>query len=152
MTPPRHPAGERVGSEWGALAKVVCDDPRRYVGATRMIGAAMGTTVPQVGAATPGGASDREAIAGLTSAEKYERLAFTFCKLGTTGLIAWVLTPPIFVLIVAAVAIALYGRALALGLTRSKCFLRKPALIIAFWAVVAVADTGWLLVSHFGRG
>lgn len=88
-------------------------------------------------------------IASLTRAEKYERLAFTFCKLGTTGLLAWLLTPPIFVLLVAAVAVALYGRALTLGLTRSRCFLRKPALIIAFWAVVAVADAGWLVWSHW---
>jgi hypothetical protein len=86
-----------------------------------------------------------DAVAGLTSAEKYERLAFTFCKMGTVGLLAWLLTPPIFVLVVAAIAVALYGRALMLGLTRSKCFLRKPALIIAFWGVVGVADAGWLV-------
>ena len=81
----------------------------------------------------------------LSSAEKYERLAFTFCKMGTTGLIAWLLTPPIFVLAVASIAIALYGRALALGITRSRCVLRKPLLIMSFWAVVAAADAAWLL-------
>ncbi len=89
--------------------------------------------------------ADTSSIANLTSAEKYERLAFTFCKMGTVGLMAWVLTPPIFVLVVALVAVALYGRALMLGLTRSKCFLRKPALIIAFWGMVGVADAGWLI-------
>src|SRR5215212_5654289 len=88
-------------------------------------------------------------IASLTRAEKYERLAFTFCKMGTIGLLAWLLTPSIFVLLVAVVAVALYGRALTLGLTRSRCFLRKPALIVAFWAVVAVADAGWLVWSHW---
>ena len=82
----------------------------------------------------------------LTSSEKYERLAFTFCKMGTIGLMAWLLTPPIFVLVVAAIAIALYGRALMLGLVRSRCFLRKPLLIIAFWSAVLVADATWLLV------
>lgn len=81
----------------------------------------------------------------LSPAQKYERLAFTFCKMGTTGLIAWVLTPPIFVLLVALVSIGLYGKAVTLGLLRSRCFLRKPFLIISFWAVVAVADTAWLL-------
>jgi hypothetical protein len=100
---------------------------------------------PFVPSAADSGASS---IAGLNSAEKYERLAFTFCKMGTVGLMAWVLTPPIFVLAVAVVAVGLYGRALMLGLTRSKCFLRKPALIIAFWAVVAVADAGWLVWSR----
>jgi hypothetical protein len=29
----------------------------------------------------------------LTKPEKYERLAFTFCKMGTVGLMAWALTP-----------------------------------------------------------
>ena len=80
-----------------------------------------------------------------TQAEKCEKAAFTFCKMGTTGLIAWVLTPPVFVLAVAAVAIVLYGRAIALGVTRSKCLLRKPTYIIGFWATVGVADAVWLL-------
>jgi hypothetical protein len=94
---------------------------------------------------SPGAVS---AYAHLSRAEKYERLGFTFCKLGTAGLLGWLLTPPIFVLAVALIAIALYVRALTLGLTRSRCFLRKPALIIAFWAVIVVADIGWLLWSH----
>jgi hypothetical protein len=80
-----------------------------------------------------------------TQAEKWEKAAFTFCKMGTTGLIAWVLTPPVFVLAVAAVAIVLYGRAIALGVTRSKCLLRKPTYIIGFWATLGVADAVWLL-------
>ena len=53
----------------------------------------------------------------LTRAQKYDRLAFTFCKMGTVGLIAWLITPPIFVLVVAVAAIYLYGRAVALGIT-----------------------------------
>lgn len=86
------------------------------------------------------------ASASLTSAEKYERLAFTFCKMGTTGLLAWALTPPVFVLIVAVVAVGLYARAVTLGVTRSRCILRKPLLIMGFWAAVAVADAAWLFV------
>jgi hypothetical protein len=93
-------------------------------------------------------ASAASAYAHLSRAGKYERLGFTFCKLGTAGLLCWLLTPPVFVLMVALAAIALYARALTLGLTRSRCFLRKPALIIAFWSVVVVADAGWLLWSH----
>ncbi len=83
----------------------------------------------------------------LNRAEKYERVAFTFCKMGTTGLICWLLTPPIFVLIVAAAAIGLYGRAVALGLTRSRCFLRRPLLIMGFWAAVVAAD-GVLILTN----
>ena len=82
----------------------------------------------------------------LTRAQKYDRLAFTFCKMGTVGLIAWLLTPPVFVLIVALGAIYLYGRAVALGITRSQCILRRPMLIMGFWTVVAAADATWLVV------
>ena len=81
----------------------------------------------------------------LTRAQKYDRLSFTFCKMGTVGLIAWVLTPPIFVLLVAVAAIYLYGRAVALGITRSQCILRRPMLIMGFWAAVAAADLTWLV-------
>jgi hypothetical protein len=84
----------------------------------------------------------------LGRAEKYERLAFTFCKMGTIGLLAWLLTPPIFVLVVALVAIALYLRAFTLGITRSRCVLRKPLLIMGFWAAVAATDATWLLLGQ----
>lgn len=82
----------------------------------------------------------------LTPAEKYERLAFTFCKLGTAGLIAWALTPPVMVLVVALVAIGLYARSVSLGSSWTKCFLRRPTLVIAVWAVIAAADAVWLFV------
>lgn len=81
-----------------------------------------------------------------TRAQKYDRLAFTFCKMGTVGLMAWIATPPIFVLVVAVVAIGLYGKALALGITRSQCVLRRPLLIMGFWTAVAAADVTWLLL------
>jgi hypothetical protein len=82
----------------------------------------------------------------LSKPEKYERLAFTFCRMGTVGLIAWLVTPAVFVLVVAVVAIALYARSITLGVSWSKCFLRRPTLIIGFWAVVAVLDAYWIFV------
>jgi hypothetical protein len=82
----------------------------------------------------------------LTRPEKYERMAFTFCRMGTVGLIAWVVTPPIFVLVVAVVAIALYAKSITLGVSWSKCFLRRPTLIIGVWAAIAAADVYWLVV------
>ena len=82
----------------------------------------------------------------LSPPEKYERLAFTFCRMGTVGLIAWLVTPAVFVLVVAVVAIALYAKSISLGVSWSKCFLRRPTLIIGFWAVVAAADLYWLVV------
>ena len=84
----------------------------------------------------------------LTRAQKYDRLSFTFCKMGTVGLIAWLITPPIFVLVVALVAIGLYGKAVALGLTRSQCILRRPLWIMGFWTAVAAADAAWLVSAY----
>jgi hypothetical protein len=82
----------------------------------------------------------------LTRPEKYERLAFTFCRMGTIGLIAWLVTPAVFVLVVAIVAIGLYLRSISLGVSWSKCFLRRPTLIVGFWAVVAAVDAYWIFV------
>ena len=82
----------------------------------------------------------------LSPPEKYERLAFTFCRMGTVGLIAWLVSPAVFVLVVAIVAIVLYAKSITLGVSWSKCFLRRPTLIIGFWAFVAVLDLYWLLV------
>ena len=83
-----------------------------------------------------------------TRPEKYENLAFTFCRMGTVGLIAWAVTPPVLVLVVAVAAIVLYARSITLGVSWSKCFLRRPTLIIGVWAVIAIADAIWL----FGLG
>jgi hypothetical protein len=84
----------------------------------------------------------------LTPPEKYERLAFTFCRMGTVGLIAWAVSPALFVLGVAIVAIVLYAKSITLGVSWTKCFLRRPTLIIGVWAAIAIADAIWL----FGFG
>jgi len=106
--------------------------------------------VGQAGPGGPGGPGGPVVRPGtyvrppMTRPEKYERLAFTFCRMGTVGLIAWLVGPAVFVLAVAIVAIVLYGRAMSLGVGWSKCFLRRPTLIIGFWAVVAVVDAYWI--------
>ena len=51
-----------------------------------------------------------------------------------------------FVLVVAIVAIGLYLRSISLGVSWSKCFLRRPTLIVGFWAVVAAVDAYWIFV------
>jgi hypothetical protein len=66
--------------------------------------------------------------------------------MGTVGLIAWAIGPAPFVLIVAVIAVALYARAITLGVGWTKCFLRRPTYIIGFWAAVAVVDAYWIFV------
>ena len=55
-------------------------------------------------------------------------------------------TGAVFVLAVSGVAVALHARAVTLQLIRSRCFLRRPVLIIAFWATVSTFDAVWLFV------
>ena len=66
--------------------------------------------------------------------------------MGTVGLIAWIASPAVLVLAVSVIAIALYAKSITLGVSWTKCFLRRPTLIIGFWGIVAVADAWWLLV------
>ena len=56
------------------------------------------------------------------------------------------MTPPIFVLVVALAAIALYAKSITLGVSWSKCFLRRPTLIIGVWGAIAIADLVWIFV------
>jgi hypothetical protein len=79
-------------------------------------------------------------------AQRWDRIAFTFCRMGTIGLITWALTPPVFILLVSAAVVVLYGRAFALGVRRSRCFLRRPALIAGTWAAIGALDAAWLFV------
>ncbi|MBA3779129.1 MAG: hypothetical protein H0X16_07515 [Chloroflexi bacterium] len=98
-------------------------------------------------AARPVAGASATTATGLaqTPAQRSERLAFTFCRLGTIGLIAWLLTPPLFVLLAAIAAVVLYGRAVLMGVRESRCFLRRPALIMGTWAGIALIDAAWLL-------
>lgn len=101
---------------------------------------------------SPARVSDAEVAVGpwsyprrvLSRPEKYERLSFTFCRMGTVGLVAWALGPALFVLLVAVTAVVLYARAISLGVGWSRCFLRRPTYIVGFWLLVAVADAYWI--------
>ena len=105
--------------------------------------------MPPVARATPGPVGPQAYVRPpLTPPEKWERLAFTFCRMGTVGLIAWALSPAVFVLIVAIVAVALYAKSISLGVSWTKCFLRRPTLIVGVWLGIAVLDAIWL----FGLG
>jgi len=82
----------------------------------------------------------------VTPQEKWERIAFTFCRMGTTGLIVWALSPAIFILLVSIASVAFYGRAVWVGVSRTRCLLRRPTLVIAFWGVIGAADAAWIFL------
>lgn len=75
---------------------------------------------------------------------KLEGLAFTFCKAATLVLIF----QKYALLIVPLLACSSYIVAYVQGVRRSRCYLRFPLLIVAFWAVV-VGLVAWQM---FGSG
>ena len=67
-----------------------------------------------------------------------------FCVLTTVALIAWLVGPPICVMLMSALGIWAYARAMRAGLQETKCFLKRPVLAMsylaaAFSAAAAVA-------------
>lgn len=79
--------------------------------------------------------------AGKSKGEIYEGVAFQFCKVATVALIAGR-----FALPVAAIACAIfYILALFSGKRDTRCVLRYPALIAAFWILVAI---GWGIFTY----
>ena len=105
------------------------------------------TAIPVTPAGIPGVTGlDQVLRPPVTPQEKWERIAFTFCRMGTTGLIAWALSPAIFVLLVSIASVAFYGRAVWVGVSRTRCLLRRPTLVIAFWGVIGAADAAWIFL------
>jgi hypothetical protein len=88
--------------------------------------------------------------------QKYERIAFTFCRAGTIVLFTQLLVGERWVLpLVALTTAVLYGVAYVYGKRDTRCVLRLPWVIIVFWGVVAavaivliVRGLPWPAVVH----
>lgn len=55
-----------------------------------------------------------------------------FCIFTTIALLAWVLGPPIAVMLMSGLGLWAYANAWRQGLRQSKCFLRDPRLVMAY--------------------
>jgi hypothetical protein len=62
-----------------------------------------------------------------------------FCAMTTVALIAWVLGPPACVMIMSAIGLVAYTRAVRGGLRESRCVLRRPALVLGYLALTFAA-------------
>src|SRR2546423_15642922 len=85
----------------------------------------------------------------LEKGARCESLGFTWCKIGSIAIIA--VFPKPALLLASALAIYYYARALTLGVTRSDCVLRHPAIIMGFWFIVFAGTLGsilWPVVEH----
>jgi hypothetical protein len=84
----------------------------------------------------------------FTTGQKYERIAFTFCRAGTIVLFAQLLLGERWVLpFVALTTALLYGVAYVYGKRDTKCILRLPWVIILFWGLIGAAAI-WLIARQ----
>jgi hypothetical protein len=58
-----------------------------------------------------------------------------FCAMTTVALIAWVLGPPACVMIMSALGLWAYVRAIRGGLRESRCVLKRPALVLGYLGI-----------------
>jgi hypothetical protein len=73
-----------------------------------------------------------------------------FCVMTTVALIAWLLGPPACVMIMSALGLWAYARAIRGGLEESRCILRRPALVLGYLAL-AFAGGAFALVRQLIR-
>jgi len=62
-----------------------------------------------------------------------------FCVYTTVALLAWLVSPPVMVMAMSGLGLWAYARAVRAGLTRSKCLLRKPKLVLFYLGGVFTA-------------
>jgi hypothetical protein len=67
-----------------------------------------------------------------------------FCIFTTIALIAWLVGAPAAVLLLSGIGLVAYGRAIRGGLTRSKCVLRRPALVMLYLGAAFVLAAAYL--------
>ena len=68
-----------------------------------------------------------------------------FCVYTTVALLAWLLSAPVMMMAMSALGLWAYTRAVRAGLTRSKCVLRRPRLVLLYLGCVFVAGVGALI-------
>jgi hypothetical protein len=62
-----------------------------------------------------------------------------FCVYSTVALLAWIVSPPVMVMAMSGLGLWAYARAVRAGLTRSKCVLRNPKLVLLYLGTIFAA-------------
>ena len=70
-----------------------------------------------------------------------------FCVYTTVALLAWIVSPPVMVMAMSGLGLWAYARAVRAGLTRSKCVLRNPKLVLLYLGTVFSAGALGLAVE-----
>lgn len=62
-----------------------------------------------------------------------------FCAMTTVALIAWVVSPPVCLMIMSGFGLWAYARAIRGGLRESRCVLKRPVLVLGYLSLTFVA-------------
>jgi predicted nicotinamide N-methyase len=65
----------------------------------------------------------------------------------TVGVLAWLLSPPIIVAGMGALGFWMYWQAIRGGLTRTRCVLRHPMLVLGYLALASAAGIAGIVVA-----
>ena len=65
-----------------------------------------------------------------------------FCVLTTVALIAWLIGAPACIMLMSALGLWAYRRAMRGGLTETRCVLKRPALAMGYLAVAFIVAAG----------
>ena len=68
------------------------------------------------------------------------------CVYTTIALLAWLVSPPVMLMAMSALGIVGYLRAMRAGLTRSKCVLREPRLVLVYLGSAFIAGAAAIVV------
>jgi hypothetical protein len=70
-----------------------------------------------------------------------------YCVMTTVALLAWVLSPPVMVVALGAIGFWMYWQAIRGGLTRTRCVLRHPRLVLAYLALACAGGLAGIALS-----
>jgi uncharacterized membrane protein len=68
------------------------------------------------------------------------------CVYTTIALLAWIVSAPVMMMAMSALGLVAYWRAMRDGLTRSKCVLRKPRLVLFYLGSVFVVGAAAIVL------
>ena len=78
-----------------------------------------------------------------TRGEVYEGIAFQFCKVATVSLLAGRFVLPV----ASGLCAAFYIAAFVKGKRDTRCVLRYPLLISAFWGIICIVSLAFILTK-----
>jgi hypothetical protein len=70
-----------------------------------------------------------------------------YCVMTTVALLAWLLSPPVVVTLMGAIGFGFYWQAIRGGLSRTRCVLRHPRLVLGYLACAVIGGLAGIVVQ-----